>query len=744
MAHELPALTDDNTFVGYNFVTQTYYIKNMDTETVAQTPEEAKIIFDITAPYNNITVDQIRQLSIDLEPITEIHYTWEDNGKYIKSIYFNDYKDHSIIYEEPNLYVQGSNEMWDMSSAIGKKTIRDFFWSYFMQHLGLEISTKMIDNILDYYVSVQSPYVYNNILPKKEDEEEEELKYSNVLTLNNPDGSSRGVYTATKNPEEVYITEVYDVVKWGTATSTLKHVIDSMNILEDSLSMRELLQDENAVTLTGGGKFGVGSKFEVFGTPANDGIYTVARLERYQGPNVGDKPITKIHVEGQIKSYYSATLGTQAYIKIIDEPVVSYHEDSFTIKGVPHLQIGDLLQVRGADNISNKTVKRIDDNGYDANNEHTYRILLNETLDGDSNKTGNKVYAQAWKVTQIGCSDYTRVTGSMGISKICDVNSQRRIYIAGAVKSTDFVTSGSNQTKIWLNYGNDTIKGPYSVIAVKPTIPDPNVESETELEDLDRGYIRVSTNPSLYTYSIGSTPLCLETHENYRVDENSITLEAYHIENNNGTTFDKIPSVSSDDVIEIKNSGEWDNSYTVDKIEKHHNYASGKYLYKIWLKDIEEPLKHYNGTTAILQPRIYSERILMDMTYSRRADKIPTGKFMFDDNQQLTKYLETYYVTPPTSNNYGNINQPVDPTYYLGDNLMLTTKAVEGSIIVTDRAGLESIRRPAEGTIAYIKSGYSVAPYYDRYRYTDSEWLQYPEPTYMICDGLYSENYESE
>jgi len=777
MAHELPALVDDNTFVGYDFITKTYYVKNMDTLTVAHSPEEAKVIFDITAPYNQVTVEQIRQLSIELEPITSIHFTWEDTGKYIKSIYFNTYKDHSIIYEEPNLYVQGSNEMWDMSSSIGLETVKDFFWSYFQLHLGLEVSIQMIIDILNYYYDIQKPYVYNNIAPREK--KTDPIKYSNTVTLSNPDNSSRGVYSATKNPQGLFSAEEYEVVKWGTTTSILKHPIDSMQTSSDIIVMKELLQDEKAISLTGGGTFGAGSTIEVIGTPSNDGTYTVSSLERYDGQS---QSVTKIHVSTTIRAQYSNALGTNAYVRIVNEPIATIHEDSITIKGVPHFQIGDLIQMRGTGNIVNKTVKRVDDNGFDTNGVHTYRVITNETINGSSTAAGNKLYTSAWKVTQIGCSDYIKVTGSVGITKITG----NKVYLSGIVKSTDFITSGANQSKIWINYGNDNISGPYNVTGVTPTVTTPSAQAGTAVtttntstttngtespsasqEDatvvsstssasststttynggnaniVTDGYITLATTPTAYTYTVGATPATLEIRQSYRVDEDSLTIEACHMTSVDGATFDKIPNINYDDIIEIKNSEKWNGSYTVDNIEKHHNYGTNNYLYKVWLKDIKEPLEHYNGTTAILQPRILSECILMNMTYSKRADRMPTGEFMFDNNKQLTKYLEAYYVTPPTSNNYGDINQELSPYQYIGDNLMFTNKAVEGSTIVTNRAQLEAVESPSLNDIAYIKSGPDISPYYERYKYTSDGWEPYPDPTYMICEGLYSDNYD--
>ena len=58
---------------------------------------------------------------------------------------------------------------------------------------------------------------------------------------------------------------------------------------------------------------------------------------------------------------------------------------------------------------------------------------------------------------------------------------------------------------------------------------------------------------------------------------------------------------------------------------------------------------------------------------------MPTGKFMLDNNQQLTNYLLNYFITPPTSVNYAEINQPVPDTYFLGDGLAISTMKCLGT-----------------------------------------------------------------
>ena len=140
------------------------------------------------------------------------------------------------------------------------------------------------------------------------------------------------------------------------------------------------------------------------------------------------------------------------------------------------------------------------------------------------------------------------------------------------------------------------------------------------------------------------------------------------------------PVLKSGDTFNVKNSASWDGEYTVDYIE---SVSGGT---KIWIRKDD----NFNGfdeiyidseqtKKAIVQTRKYSDRILLDMTYSKWANKTPMGKFMLDNDQQLTQYLENYFITPPTSINYAEINQPVPLKYFLGEGLAISTMDCVGT-----------------------------------------------------------------
>ena len=69
------------------------------------------------------------------------------------------------------------------------------------------------------------------------------------------------------------------------------------------------------------------------------------------------------------------------------------------------------------------------------------------------------------------------------------------------------------------------------------------------------------------------------------------------------------------------------------------------------------------------------------MLFSKRADKMPMGEFMLDNDQQFSQYLELYNIVTPKSQNYASFNQEVDKMYYLGDNLLNDEEATYMNLV---------------------------------------------------------------
>lgn len=619
MAHEIKA--DSNTFVGYNFITKEYYVKNLDTKTTLHDHIEAKQILDVTTPFNNVTEEQIYNLSQELEPLTSIQYAWEDTGKYIKAIYFNDYKDYAVVYNEPYLYIKGSVEMWDMSSSLSRETIRDFFWSYYRFNLGLDVSIKTFNTIISYYNKIQSPYVYNNIVPRED--EKDTLMYSNVLTVNNPDKSSRGEYTGTKNPDNVYSMDVYKVVRAGQVVENITYNIHSMAVAGNTILL------DSTITA---GDIAINDKITVVGTP-NDKEYTISLIDVQT--LLSGKNVTKLITKEPFDEDYTSDLYSQGLVKL--NKTTTKTENSITVDTEPLVRSGDILQLRGGANVNNLVVDRT---------EGTKIVLKSSPAVGIHTETNNQLYASAYNITKIGYDDYNEIIGSVGVNKIAGAD----VFVAGWLYSTTFSTG----QQVYINYGGGLVKGPYTISAIVPT-----VASATNA--VTGGYITLNGSPGDYVSKLGVEPVFIEVRNNTQIEEDSITIN--------------LPlDLNEDELIDIKNSDGWDGTYTVESTEVKGNNT------KIWLKrndafqGFDKWYKDSEQTKkAVVQTRVYSDRILLDMTYSKRADKMPTGKFMLDNDQQFTNYLMAYHIVHPTASNYADISQPVNMKYFLGEDLQIQT-----------------------------------------------------------------------
>lgn len=531
MARELKPLTDtegvyidDNTVVGYDYINQEYYVKNLDTTTVANSALDAKRIFDITAPGNIVTVEQIEALSTTLENITSVSYTLEDNGRYIKTISFNDYADLAMQYNEPYLFIRGTNEMWDMSSTIGADSVSTFMWQFYSHYVGLNMNRLLMDAIINYYRKLQNPYVYNVIATQTEEEKEDKkpLLYTNQLIMNNANGTSRGEYTCTKNPNGIATLNTYNVI--------------------------------------------------------------------------------------------NATSGTNV----------------ITCDATPECDEGDVIQLTSANNHQDNLIVH----HVFGNNIYTTENLIN-SYDSSSNA---KVYIKAYGIIKSGYDNVLETTNALQIQSITN--------------------NGKTITPMAYITANSYKAGETVYILDKPYIIS-SVVSTTEASStaaITKGYITLQTGVSEYISSnytaTYSDPIMMETRQNNKVIENSFTLST-------------ILNVSAGDEIEVTNSGEagMDGIYTVNYTENNKVFVA--------TEDNKE-LPEYTfpaNNKAMIQFRKPSEQILLNMSYSKRPDKVPLGEFMLDNDNQLTQYLDLRYITPPTPQNYACINSTVIQKQYLGDNL---------------------------------------------------------------------------
>ena len=645
MANEIKA--DSNTYVGYNHITSEFYVKNLDTKTAAKTATDAKLVLDITAPGNKVSLESIAQLEHRLEPITSISYTLEDTGRYIKTIYFNEYKSLSIQYDEPSLYIQGSNEMWDMSSTLSQDSVSLFMWQYFVYYVGLNMPRKLMNAIIAYYKEIQKPYVYNIVTPLTDEEKDagKSLTYSNQFTMNNADHTSKGEYTGTKNPDNLYTLNVYDIESIKTYKTDLVYAVDSIEKSKNRINLTEKL---SSTIFTEGMKIRIADS----GDDKLDGDYTVARqIDDVVDPLEPTKAKSHIIISEEERFEVNFVPLNNAYIlKIVDsenpEEVkkITITDNLITCTEEPECKVGDLIQITSDTGkyIDNLTVKHVDNKN----------IYVDQNIQSQANITPEdkaKVWINAYGIRYMGYDTYTEIKSAQQVSKVDGKN----LYILDYLQDNQYVPGET----IYIDYGNGVV--------TQHTIDAGGVHlSDVTTSGYTQGYLTLTPAPATHNlpYVLGKEPVMVQKRNTITTPENSFTLTS-------------ALTLKQGDVFEVFNT-DIDGTYTVESIE-------GNKVFVVRENDDKDiPVVTFEDShKGIVQIRVYSERILLNMLFSKRADKMPMGEFMLDNDQQFTQYLELYNIVTPKSQNYANFNQEVDKMYYLGDNLLNDEEATYMNLV---------------------------------------------------------------
>ena len=645
MANEIKA--DSNTYVGYNHITSEFYVKNLDTKTAAKTATDAKLVLDITAPGNKVSLESIAQLEHRLEPITSISYTLEDTGRYIKTIYFNEYKSLSIQYDEPSLYIQGSNEMWDMSSTLSQDSVSLFMWQYFVYYVGLNMPRKLMNAIIAYYKEIQKPYVYNIVTPLTDEEKDagKSLTYSNQFTMNNADHTSKGEYTGTKNPDNLYTLNVYDIESIKTYKTDLVYAVDSIEKSKNRINLTEKL---SSTIFTAGMKIRIADS----GDDKLDGDYTVAKqIDDVVDPLEPTKAKSHIIISEEERFAVNFVPLNNAYIlKIVDsenpEEVkkITITDNLITCTEEPECKVGDLIQITSDTGkyIDNLTVKHVDNKN----------IYVNQNIQSQANITPEdkaKVWINAYGIRYMGYDTYTEIKSAQQVSKVDGKN----LYILDYLQDNQYVPGET----IYIDYGNGVV--------TQHTIDAGGVHlSDVTTSGYTQGYLTLTPAPATHNlpYVLGKEPVMVQKRNTITTPENSFTLTS-------------ALTLKQGDVFEVFNT-DINGTYTVESIE-------GNKVFVVRENDDKDipAVTFEDSHKGIVQIRVYSERILLNMLFSKRADKMPMGEFMLDNDQQFSQYLELYNIVTPKSQNYANFNQEVDKMYYLGDNLLNDEEATYMNLV---------------------------------------------------------------
>lgn len=206
---------DTDTLIGYDYENSEFYITNKDTTTKRAKVQEAFKVLQVVAgeqPIDEhgvaVTIEELILLSTNMEYLTELYYTWEDTGAYIKTIQLNDYETHplTIDAEKQKLYIMNSTIIFDLTLNEGRRERLLQIQAFYRDTLGLEVSLHDLQILYLVLVSFYTPRCYNEIqlIEDREDKENYVMRHTQNLILSNYNGSAPVTYTCACNPTNQY------------------------------------------------------------------------------------------------------------------------------------------------------------------------------------------------------------------------------------------------------------------------------------------------------------------------------------------------------------------------------------------------------------------------------------------------------------------------------------------------------------------------------------------------------------
>ena len=356
MAREI--IIDSDTLIGYDFPNKTFYITNKGTTTDRLSKSEAFKVLKVVAGNNPvdkdgvaITEDRLEQeLVIAKETLTNLYYTWEDTGSYIKTIQLNTWDKYPLTLdaEKKKLYIMNSEIIYDLSTNEGSSHRVLYIQSFYENQLGLYVSTTDLEILYNLLYSFYMPKTYNKFKAREVDSMTGEylpLQYSNTIILPNFSGKSKATYTLTLNPQNKYTPdELADIINMYSNKITLT------NSAPSDLTTGSILKTTNTDI---------------------DGTYTITEIE--------DNVLT---VDKEFQTEYTCptpNLYIRAYNTYIDE--MSTEDNTITLKdNVPdEILIGD--KIRLVNTSITTTYETISlDGEYTVTNKHNKTITVAEQI----------------------------------------------------------------------------------------------------------------------------------------------------------------------------------------------------------------------------------------------------------------------------------------------------------------------------------------------------------------------------
>jgi len=545
---------DEDTSVGYNFSNKYFFVWNKNTYTHRYTAPEIKAVLDIVAPDNTVTLEQIQAKKDTPEALTNLYYTWSDEGDYIQTVQLNDYSQHpiSLKLDSDKLYIMNSELIFDLTLNEDINYRTDYITSYFEKYIGLgEI---VIDNgveinkfrlqikaLYQYLMSFYEPTVYNQIEPDsilraKGDSDMSALRYNNVYSISNYNSTSPAQYICTLNPDKQYTpNQIGSIAVMQTETNDIAL---TGAVPEDLTEGSTILVADSTVDVSG-----------VLYT--NDGKYTVKSIDTENSIITTEEAIPCDYVFPYIYAY--KVVGRAALNQISrDNSTIS------TITNLPaDLTVGDVIEVYGTSFTSDGETKTLDDSytitgfidtkTFSVAEVPKYNYTNPDTSTTGAFANGQYIYKRVYLSPIISMVNHSTYTTCETLQPLTDTSS----YTIAVGDFVDFVQNGksisapsaSGITRINSSYTEFDVSNPYLLSYV----PDyPKLQKE---QDNPTVQIQITDTSEVYTF-----PICTFKVDNFNQSVqylstlNHLKVPTADIENHIGTALSSsivIPGLES-------------------------------------------------------------------------------------------------------------------------------------------------------------------------------------------------------
>lgn len=347
--------------VGYNYIKSQFYVQSLDTQTYRDTVEDVQEVLRAVLPVGipNPSDEEIQALKDELETLESIYYTWHNNGAYISSIQFNNFKDFPIELdcEKKRLFIKNSTTIFDLTTNESPKIVRiPILCSYYKDTLGLDIPREVMLGIYRLLIGFYNPTCYNQIATREDTKEL--LKYSNTFAITNYDNSSDVVFNGTKNP--------YNTLIESENTFYISSIDNTSNTITLSSNSHDIEIGDKVVI--------AGCSTTLNSTEYSaDGIYTVQ--------DIAENTITTEETLPINYEYPYYTCYVLAYSSNITS--ISRDNNTITVTDTPiNILIGDKVHVKGT-TITTEFEEISCDGSYTVSNIIGNTITVEETIPTD-------------------------------------------------------------------------------------------------------------------------------------------------------------------------------------------------------------------------------------------------------------------------------------------------------------------------------------------------------------------------